>query len=690
MQNRTSLIVRSVAVVATYFALSGCGGGGGTAPQALSQGGAGAAAMTMSFLIPSAPTTSSTRRAAYVSASTASVAVIVAPGGTQPSLTTTANLGPNQPGCTATASGTTCLVTVQAPLGTDTVTVIAYSAANGTGSVLAQATFTQSVTAGMSPVGVTLNGVLAQVRLSLQTPALSSGTSATSILNVNGYDASGNLIAAPGTFSAPITITSDSTSVALSGTSITGPGQAITVTYAGGSAPYTIHFSATSSGVAANFIVGATLAIVPTQGFAIAGFGNGASPYTASYATNALNDPPLSFSTVAPFGANSTYRFATSPTGGYALATLGTANSTCTLQLYSVAGAPVGSPFTYLSQPVGSQLCAFTFDTAAGSIGDLIVFDNSSPGVGELNEYSVSAAGIGSSVRTIALQGNVAAPLRIPGVLAVDGSGTIYVSSNGGANVARFTSGQSGVVAPASSATLSNPIVDIAFTSTGTVYLESIFTPFASWQVQAYSGGVLQGTFTYPGQNVQFQTPTGIAVDAAGEILVGSTLVPNTGNGNEFVVLAFPAGSTGSATPTRTFGGSVTRVEQNTVAGPRILSTALSVPAAATATVSGDMLAYAPSRAWTYQTTQGGTTNYFGIYADPQVTNGVETLVLFCTINNQTGCTSPNPFVAGTSLAAIGVQQQPSGYLWTRSLPVRTTYQESSQGRHFSFQTRCS
>jgi hypothetical protein len=75
------------------------------------------------------------------------------------------------------------------------------------------------------------------------------------------------------------------------------------------------------------------------------------------------------------------------------------------------------------------------------------------------------------------------------------------------------------------------------------------------------------------------------------------------------------------------------------------------------------MLGYVPSRAWTYKTTQGATTTYFGIYADPTAASGVTVLVLFCAVNNQTNCTSPTPFVSSTALGAVGVQALSNGYL---------------------------
>jgi len=569
---------------------------------------------------------------------------------------------------------------VQAPLGTDTFTIYDYSGTNGSGTVLAQATFTQSVTAGMSPITVTLNGVLSQVALSLQTPALTAGTAGTATLNVNGYDAAGNLIT--GTFGAPITIASDSTSVSLSGTSVTASGQSITVTYGGGTAPYTVHFSASSNGVAANLLVGTTLAIVPTQAFLIAGFPPSASPYVRSYPVNALNDPGSPITSISTFGANTTYTLQTTSAGGYGLSTTkpftapsGNILNGCALRLYNSAGTVIGNPLNYASPNSTVYFfngnngyfgtgCPFVFDTAAARAGDVVIYDTAASN--QIDEYAVTSSGFGTSVRTIALSGSVPSALIAPGALAIDGSGTLYVAAPGQNTgsaipsiIGTFPASASGSVAPSATITTANSVVDMVVNSTGTLYVLETAQTAAGWQVEAFANGVRTGVFSYAAPNAFSQAPTGIAIDAAGEIMVGAILGSTSSAYTEFVVFVFPPGSSTNATPTRTFGGAFTLVEQGPVAGPRILSTAPSAPAATT--VTGDMLGYAPNRTWTYSTTQNGTTSYFGIYADPQSTSGVVTLVLFCTTSSS--CTSSNPFVTGQNVAALSFQQLPNGYL---------------------------
>lgn len=143
--------------------IAGCGGGGGGGTHA---GPSGSDAVALSFLIPSASNAAAkTRKPAFISTLTQSIAVWVYPATSQPpsTPTTTANVGPGLPGCTAATGGTTCTVTVPAPAGNDTFEISAYAGQNGTGSLLSQATVSANVTAGMGPLSVTLTPAGASV-----------------------------------------------------------------------------------------------------------------------------------------------------------------------------------------------------------------------------------------------------------------------------------------------------------------------------------------------------------------------------------------------------------------------------------------------------------------------------------------------------------------------------------------------
>ena len=144
--------------------VAGCGGGGGGGTRASFA--ANTNPVTLSFLIPSASAVAAnSRKPAFISTLTASIAVTAyASSAQQPSTpTTVANVGPGLPGCTTAAGGTTCSVTVNAPPGNDTFVITAYAGQNGTGSALSQATIMQNVVAGMAPLSVTLSAIGASV-----------------------------------------------------------------------------------------------------------------------------------------------------------------------------------------------------------------------------------------------------------------------------------------------------------------------------------------------------------------------------------------------------------------------------------------------------------------------------------------------------------------------------------------------
>ncbi|HVA28505.1 MAG TPA: hypothetical protein VNF68_10015, partial [Candidatus Baltobacteraceae bacterium] len=292
---------RALALVGFALLLSSCGGGGSVpAGPRVGSNPLASATLPVSITVPVPASAPAKRHPAFVSPATQSLAVFVYPTGTtQPTTPSgTVTISPTAPGCALNASGTsiTCTLNVTAPIGTVEVTLEAMSGPNGTGSVLSQATQSVTVSAGMAAVTFTLNGALAQIRLSLETPVFAAGTAGTSILDVNAYDASGNEIVAPGNFAVPVNVASDSTSVTLSATSAAAPGTKITISYAGGTAPYAVHLSGTGGGVAANLLVGSTLYIAPSQSMVVfGGYGQGTGNNVATFATNATTlEPPQS------------------------------------------------------------------------------------------------------------------------------------------------------------------------------------------------------------------------------------------------------------------------------------------------------------------------------------------------------------------------------------------------------------
>lgn len=187
-------------------------------------------------------TASAARRPAFIAPSVRSGTFSVN-GGTP----VVAELVAGAPGCTTTASGLTCLVTVQAPGGSDTFTVALYDAANASGALLGTGT-TTAVINGATSVGITIGGVVAAVNLAFTNPAPAGGMPATLPLTITALDADGNIILAD-PYATPITLSDSDTSGAtqLSSTTVASPAQAVTVTF-NGTPSLHVTFSASVAG----------------------------------------------------------------------------------------------------------------------------------------------------------------------------------------------------------------------------------------------------------------------------------------------------------------------------------------------------------------------------------------------------------------------------------------------------------
>ena len=291
---------RRFAVACAFARLCGCAGGGAS-PSLPTQGQrlpAKSATLPLQITVP-IKTELAIKRPQFVSPNTASIAVFVyAPGAQPPSTpTATANISAASPGCAlnASASAITCTIDVTAPIGTAEVDVQDLSGQNGTGTVLASVTQSIAIESGMAPLAMTLDGTPSIIRLSLETPVLALGTAGTSVLDVDAYDASGALIVAPGAFTAPLSIASDSTvGLAFRGDArarrppkLPSPMVDRIGTVRGSISPEAAAASPSGS------IVEATLDIDPPQSVSfLAGSGNAFS--ISTIATTALDEPPQS------------------------------------------------------------------------------------------------------------------------------------------------------------------------------------------------------------------------------------------------------------------------------------------------------------------------------------------------------------------------------------------------------------
>jgi hypothetical protein len=655
--------------------LAGCGGGGGATPStggAGSSGGGGTPAaksanLPIAITIPQ-PQAVAAKRPHFVSPATQSLSAFVyAPGTTPPSTpSATINLNAQTQGCSLNAAGTslTCTVLVaNAPLGTANVEIETFSGQNGTGSVLASATQSVTVTPGMPAVDITLDGTPAQISLSLQTPVLASGSSGSSVLNVNAYDAGGNLIVAPGTFSSPLTIASDSSAVSLSSTTASSPGTQITVTYSGGAAPYAVHLTGSGGGVAANMIVNATLDITPSQSLAILG-GSNSSPlaYTV-IGLNVINEPPQSqLIAQNPLGSPPSGNnipeggFAASGNGTWAIGAFG--SSGCAIAVYPTGSTTFPTPTTLTPSSDASFSCPVAFEPN----GNLLVASNGGGG-SEISEYTVSATGaLTATGKTIPLVGG-SIPSGSVGAtgIAVNAAGNIAVLSYTGSTYYALTYNSiNSTASPVQAISLplhstASPAY-VALAPNGSVAVLYDVYSTSSYQVDVYtSSGTLAGSIVPSNTALPYQYVYGIGVDSAADVLVLNSAFNSAGTEYGVFIDVYPTGAYGTVAPQRSIVLSNAAEVQEALAGPIVLPSA--APPAASNAVSGDMLGYAANRTWTYLVTPNyGTPYYVGVYADPQLVNGSVRLVGYQSATS-------NPFTTGTIIGSVDMTPRNGGYL---------------------------
>ena len=472
-------------VVVCAFALNSCGGGASSGPTAVPSTTLVAGKVVLT--IPQS-TSAAARKPQYVSPSAVSLSTMVN-GGTP----TIADISSSSPDCTTSEAGRTCTIPLMAPAARDTFVFSQYDAPNATGHLLAAATVISVVTAGQPfQVAAVMNGVVAAVELAIGAlpPA---GTPGSTSLTVNAEDAAGNTIIGPGNYSAPITLTVvDSTNqTTLSTSTVTAPGTAVTINYAGG-----LGVNATITGSA----IGATSATVHFMPS-----GGGLNLYVAEFGNSTMTVTPAgSNGNVAPIrtvgGSNTQmsqlYGIAVDSSGTSYLSDLRAAIVTeyapgasgNVAPLRSITGGNTG-----LSGPLG---------LAIDSAGDLVCanfFANT------ITVYAPGASGNATPIRTIA-GGNTGMSGAVYD--AVDSSGRLYVSNHTAQTVTVYAAGANGNVAP---------IATIAGPNTGLV------------------------------------NPWGVLVDANGLIYVDT----NAGGGNDSIVV-FAAGANGNVAPLRTIVGSNT------------------------------------------------------------------------------------------------------------------------------------
>jgi hypothetical protein len=659
--------VRRIFACVTIATIAGCAGGGGSTPPAGHGGSTGpsgpaTAAVPFSITIPQASAIAKMRRPAFISPATQSIAVTVYPAGTAEPTTPTlsANVVAGSNGCALNAAGTalTCTLSVTAPIGSDSFAIKTFAGQNGTGAVLANANLPVTVTSGMPAIQFILSGTPQIVRLSLETPVLPAGTSGTSVLDVNAYDPSGALIVAPGLFSSPLTISSDSSAVSLSATTATTPGTQITVSYSGGAAPYAVHLTATGTGVSAANTVNATLDITPSQSIAVLG-GYSESPFSiATIGINAVNEPPQSFVSLPTFETSpaSLPGFAAFGNGTIAIGALNTSSGVvCDIGVY-----PGGSPTPYvqtLTPSTDGDYCPI----AAEPNGDLLAASNGGGG-SELAEYSIGATSLTPTGNAIPLVGAFIPTASVGAVAtATNANGNIAILAYTGSSYyaleyTSITSGASGPQTQIALPTLSGPPIAIAIAADGSMAVLYQFSSSASYQINRYTtGGTLAGSISPSNATYSVEEPWGIAIDAAGDMLVLASDFNSTYSSGEIGIDVFPGGTFGTIVPQRTIPLSLAAGIEQAEGGPQIVASP--APPATSAPVSGDMLGYVASRTWIYlMTPSGGTPYYVGVYAEPQLVNGNLRLIGYQS-------STSNPFSGGTIIGSVDFTPLNGSYL---------------------------
>jgi hypothetical protein len=233
--------LRGAAVAAAIaVSLTACGGGGGGTSALPTTGGTGSnnpigpqsgqAQMTINI-----PAKISSGKAQYISAATQSLTVSL-----NGKSIGEADLTATSANCSALpGGGRSCTASFSGPVGQNTFVVSMYDATGGKGNVLSTGNVVATIQAGaIANVAVTLDGVPATVSAVLGQSTLAVGNPGSVSVTVQAKDSSGNLIIGPGGYSTPITlaISGDTyNTLSLSSTSVTSPGQVVTLAYTGGS-----------------------------------------------------------------------------------------------------------------------------------------------------------------------------------------------------------------------------------------------------------------------------------------------------------------------------------------------------------------------------------------------------------------------------------------------------------------------
>jgi sugar lactone lactonase YvrE len=554
--------------------LTACGGGGGA--SALPSAGHASVsiapqATTISLFIPkaaNASASSTTRKPAYIPDSVGSFVV-----------TQTENAGSAYAGspvivpvggasCTPSGSGQTCTVNTTASDGVASWTILTYTANNGTGSVLSSGIATATIAPGVNVIPTTLNPVPATLAFIPTTAACSYGVACTVPVALTIKDATGAIIVGPGTFATtadaanPVTLVSSSPHVSLQTSTATAATLSISLPASNNLAQAA--YSGVNSGECViNRTITASATGVTSAVFVMALGGVGTvSTFTGKGTAGFANGAPTvaTFSGPAGIAFDSSGNLYVADTFNDAIRKIDTSGNVSTYAGTGAAGNVNGpAASAKFNGPI-----ALAFDTS----GNLFVADQNNNEIREISGGVVSTLGatfpspVGVAVDG---SGNVYASVSNSKIVEFSGgtlttfagtaipgyangaaataqfnaprglayyAGTLYVADSSNNVVRAITAGtvtdfagnqaSNGYLdGPAASALFHNPQA-VAVDASGNVYVADEgnyrLRKISSGTVSTVAGNGIAGLVNGPTTCAEFWNPTGIALDASGNV----------------------------------------------------------------------------------------------------------------------------------------------------------------------------
>lgn len=539
--------VRTSISTALCIMLAACGGGGhaGLPPVGHTRPSSGATA-ALSIVIPHPSAASSQLRPAYVSPSSATLAVAVN-GGTP----ATYGLTASSPGCSVVQGNTQCVLQVPAPAGDDSLTL---TIEDGVGNVLSKNIVNAKLASGVAtPVNVTLAGIPASVAIvpgsgstieDSANPAWHVPGLLPQPVEVEALDADGNIIVGPG---APVigtpTVTAGSSYAKIVSAQTTDPNAYLLESTSGSAGGQTVTVSATAQSIAlndgthsppatssTNFLYTPAVAIVNgtavdvysvettnlIKQFSVCGGGCFGLTFGRAAASDANGD--LFFETVSSLGISLSYAVFAYGEGSTSVANAYSSTNGVTGPggiaadshgtLYAVNGVAFTGSFPHRRRlaaslntiPWGATSPATTLTDAAptyltGPVATAIDKNGQLYVVNQDDTIDIYPAGATSIVPTTVI---TASAISQPAGIAVDGNGGIYVFDSGNSDIAYFAPG---------STTITNTISDPSgsfYSASGTIWFDgngnlNVSMPNSNETEILAGSGLPNGTVTYLG-----------------------------------------------------------------------------------------------------------------------------------------------------------------------------------------------